>query len=209
MYAPAHARAEDPAWLREEIARIRFAVLFSTGPDGPLATHLPLVFDGADALVGHVARANPHWRHWLDAGAPAIAVFQGPQAYVSPSLYAAKQAHGRVVPTWNYVAVHAQGRATAVPEPEPLHRIVSLLTDAQETPRAQPWKVTDAPEPFVASQLKGIVGVRVAITSLSGSRKLSANRDAADRAGVIAGLEAGDAEAQEVARLMQQAGPPA
>lgn len=195
--------------MREEILRIRFAVLFSTGPDGPMATHLPLVFDGADALVGHVARANPHWRQWLGDGAPCIAVFQGPQAYVSPSLYAAKRAHGRVVPTWNYVAVHAHGQATAVPEPEPLHRIVSLLTDAQEAPRAEPWKVSDAPEPFVQAQLKGIVGVRIAVTALTGSRKLSANRDAADRAGVIAGLEAGEAEAQEVARLMREAARPA
>lgn len=151
-----------------------------------------------------MAKANPHWREWLDAGAPAIAAFSGPQAYVSPSLYAAKRAHGRVVPTWNYVAVHVHGIATAVPEPEPLHRIVSLLTDVQEAPRAEPWKVTDAPDPFVSGQLKGIVGVRIAVASLSGTRKLSANRDEADRAGVIAGLGADGPEAQQVARLMAQ-----
>jgi transcriptional regulator len=204
MYAPAHARTTDEPWMREEISRIRFAVLFTAGPSGPMATHLPLVWNGAD-LVGHVAKANPHWRDWLRAGAPAIAVFQGPQAYVSPSLYASKREHGRVVPTWNYVSVHAHGQAVAVPEPEPLHRIVSLLTDAQEAPRAAPWKVTDAPEPFVAGQLKGIVGVRIAVVSLSGTRKLSANRDEADRAGVIAGLAQGDEEAREVARLMRDA----
>ena len=204
MYAPPHARSTDEPWMREEIARLRFAVLFTSGASGPMATHLPLVWDGPD-LVGHVARANPHWKDWLGEGAPAIAVFQGPEAYVSPSLYPSKQAHGRVVPTWNYVAVHAQGVATAVPEPGPLHRIVSLLTDVQETSRAEPWKVTDAPEPFVAAQLKGIVGVRIAVPVLSGSRKLSRNRDAADRAGVIAGLSAGDAEAREIARLMREA----
>jgi transcriptional regulator len=202
MYAPAHARAADEAWMREEISRLRFAVLFTAGPSGPMATHLPMVWDGAD-LVGHVAKANPHWREWLGAGAAAIAVFQGAQAYVSPSLYASKRAHGRVVPTWNYVAVHAHGQATAVPEPEPLHRIVSLLTDAQEQSRAEPWHVSDAPEPFVASQLKGIVGVRIVVSQLSGARKLSANRDEADRAGVIAGLAQGDDESREIARLMQ------
>jgi transcriptional regulator len=204
MYAPAHARHDDEAWMRAEIDRIRIAVLFTAGPSGPMATHLPLVWDGADALVGHVARANPHWRDWLGDGAPALAVFSGPQAYVSPSLYAAKQAHGRVVPTWNYVAVHAHGLATAVPQAEPLHRIVSLLTDAQEQPRPAPWKVADAPAPFVQAQLKGIVGVRIAISALSGTRKLSANRDEADRAGVIAGLGAGDADAQDIARLMRE-----
>jgi transcriptional regulator len=202
MYAPAHAATDDQAWMREEIARIRICVLFTAGPSGPMATHLPLVWDGEAALVGHVAKANPHWREWLGDGAPAIAAFSGPQAYVSPSLYASKRAHGRVVPTWNYVAVHAHGIATAMPDAEPLHRIVSLLTDAQETPRPEPWKVTDAPDPFVAGQLKGIVGVRIAITRLSGTRKLSANRDAADRAGVIAGLAEAGPEAREVARLM-------
>lgn len=205
MYAPAHARSTDDAWMREEIARLRFAVLFSAGPGGPMATHLPLAWDGAD-LVGHVAKANPHWREWLAEGAPAIAVFQGPQAYVSPSHYAAKRQHGRVVPTWNYVAVHAHGTAIAVPEAAPLHRIVSLLTDLQEASQPSPWHVTDAPEPFVAGQLKGIVGVRLAVSQLSGTRKLSANRDAADRAGVIAGLAAGDSQAQEIARLMQADG---
>ncbi|MCC7280950.1 MAG: FMN-binding negative transcriptional regulator [Acetobacteraceae bacterium] len=204
MYAPAHARTTDHAWMREEIARIRFAVLFSAGAGGPIATHLPLVWDGAD-LVGHVARANPHWKEWLGGGAPSIAVFQGPDAYVSPSLYAAKREHGRVVPTWNYVAVHAAGNAVAVPEPAPLLGIVSLLTDLQERGRAEPWKVGDAPDAFVAAQLKGIVGVRIAAPVLSGTRKLSANRDQADRAGVIAALAEGDDGAREIAHLMREA----
>lgn len=202
MYAPAHARAEDDAWMRAEVSRLRFAVLFSADEGGPMATHMPMIWDGAD-LVGHVAKANPHWRQWLGGGVPALAVFQGPQAYVSPSLYPSKAEHGRVVPTWNYVAVHAQGTAVAVPEAEPLRHIVSLLTDAMEAPRAAPWKVTDAPEPFVQGQLKGIVGIRLSGVVLSGARKLSANRDAADRAGVIEGLSAGDADAQAVAALMR------
>jgi transcriptional regulator len=203
MYTPAHATQSDPATLREMAAAIRFAVLFTAGPGGPLATHLPLVWDGEAALVGHVARANPHWRD-LEAGAPAIAVFQGPQAYVSPALYPSKQVHGKVVPTWNYVAVHAAGTAFAVDGAEEKHRIVSLLTNTQEASRAQPWAVTDAPEPFVAAQLRGIVGIRVDVTGLTGSWKLSANRDTADHAGVRAGLAQGDAMAQAVARLMHR-----
>lgn len=202
MYAPAHARTTDQAWMREAITRRPFAVLFSAAAGELMATHLPMVWDGAE-LVGHVARANPHWQQWLGAGAPVIVAFQGPDAYVSPSLYAAKAEHGRVVPTWNYVAVHVHGTAVAVPDPEPLRRIVTLLTEAMEAPRAQPWKVTDAPEPFIAAQLKGIVGLRVRVTALSGTRKLSANRDAADRAGVIAGLAQGGPDAQAIAALMR------
>jgi transcriptional regulator len=183
---------------------IRFAVLFTAGPAGPIATHLPLVWDGEATLLGHVARANPHWRD-LAQGAPAIAVFQGPQAYVSPALYASKREHGRVVPTWNYVAVHAEGTAFSEDDPAAKHRIVSLLTDTQEAPRADPWAVTDAPEPFVAAQLRGIVGIRIAVAALTGSWKLSANRSDADRAGVIDGLGAGDAMARDVAALMSRA----
>lgn len=204
MYAPAHAQQPDAAQLRAMVDAIRFAVLFTAGASGPMATHLPLIWDGESTLLGHVARANPHWRD-LAEGAPAIAVFQGPQAYVSPALYASKREHGRVVPTWNYVAVHAAGTAFAEDDPAAKHRIVSLLTDTQEAPRETPWAVTDAPQPFVAAQLRGIVGIRITVTTLTGSWKLSANRSDADRAGVIGGLSDGDAMARQVAALMSRA----
>lgn len=205
MYAPAHARMTDDAEIIAEVTRLRFAVLFSAAHGVPMATHMPMLWDGSD-LIGHVAKANPHWRQWLGEGTKALAVFQGPHAYVSPSLYAAKAEHGRVVPTWNYVAVHVEGVAVAVPEAEPLRDILERLTDAMEARRALPWKVSDAPEPYIEAQLKGIVGVRLRVSGLSGTRKLSANRDEADRAGVIAGLGQGDAGAQAIAALMRERG---
>jgi transcriptional regulator len=142
-------------------------------------------------LYGHVAKANPHWRGLAAAGV-ARAIFPGPEAYVSPSLYASKREHGRVVPTWNYVAVHAIGAVEVVEDAARLHALVSRLTDRHEGPRAAPWAVTDAPEAFVAGQLKGIVGVVLRIEALIGKRKLSQNRSEADREGVVAGLAASD-----------------
>lgn len=203
MYAPAHARATDTAWMREEVARLSFGVLFSAAGGAPMATHLPMIWDGEE-LVGHIARANPHWQHWVGEGSPAIAVFQGPNAYVSPGFYPSKAEHGRVLPTWNYVAVHVEGTAIAVSEPAALLRLVALQTDLMERDRPVPWKVSDAPDAFVEGQLKGIVGVRLRVHALSGTRKLSGNRSPADRAGVIAGLAAGDAGARAVAALMRE-----
>ncbi|WP_137126589.1 FMN-binding negative transcriptional regulator [Roseomonas sp. HF4] len=197
MYNPPAFREDRPEVLHGIMRAARLALLVSAAPDGgaPEATHLPLVLEAAEGphgtLYGHVAKANPHWRGLAAAGV-ARAIFPGPEAYVSPSLYASKQEHGRVVPTWNYVAVHAIGAVEVIEDGERLHALVSRLTERHESPRAAPWAVTDAPAAFVAGQLKGIVGVVLRIGTLIGKRKLSQNRSEADRAGVVAGLAASE-----------------
>jgi transcriptional regulator len=211
MYNPPAFREDRPEVLREIMRAARLALLVSAAPDGgaPEATHLPLVLDAEEGphgtLYGHVAKANPHWKGLATAGV-ARAIFPGPEAYVSPSLYASKQEHGRVVPTWNYVAVHAIGPVEVIEDSARLHALVSRLTDRHEAARAEPWAVTDAPEPFVASQLKGIVGVVLRIETLIGKRKLSQNRPEADRDGVRAGLSASaDPADRAVAEAMRLA----
>lgn len=195
MYNPPAFREDRPEVLGEIIRAARLALLVSAAADGgvPDATHLPMTLvpdEGPHGtLYGHVAKANPHWRGLAAAGA-ARAIFTGPEAYVSPSLYPSKQEHGRAVPTWNYVAVHAIGPVEIVEDAERLHGIVSRLTDRHEASRSDRWAVTDAPDDFVASQLKGIVGVVLRIDTLIGKRKLSQNRAEPDREGVIAGLSA-------------------
>ncbi len=204
MYTPPAFREDDPAILHAVIRAARLAVLVSAAPDGgaPEATHLPLLLEAAEGprgtLYGHVAKANPQWRA-LAAGGPARAIFAGPEAYVSPSLYASKAEHGKVVPTWNYVAVHAIGPVEVIEDAARLHALVSRLTDHHEGPRADPWAVTDAPEAFVAGQLKGIVGLVLRIETLIGKRKLSQNRSETDRAGVVQGLSASDEPADRAA----------
>ena len=185
-------------------------MLVSNGPDGvPDVTHLPLLLveeDGAEPLViGHVARGNPHWRRLAAAGR-AVAVFQGAEAYVSPNWYASKAEHGKVVPTWNYEAVHAEGPVEVVEDAERLRDFVSRLTEAREAAQPRPWSVSDAPAPFVAGQLRGIVGVSLRVERLVGKRKLSQNRPPADRDGAIAGLGAsGDARDRDAAAAMDAA----
>ncbi|MBW6399519.1 FMN-binding negative transcriptional regulator [Roseomonas sp. HJA6] len=209
MYNPPAFREDRPEILREIMRAARLALVVSAAPDGgiPEATHLPLVLAEDEGphgtLYGHVAKANPQWRGLAAAGA-ARAIFAGPEAYVSPSLYPSKQEHGRVVPTWNYVAVHALGPIEVVEDATRLHAIVSRLTDLHEAPRAERWAVTDAPEDFIASQLKGIVGIVLRIETLIGKRKLSQNRAAQDREAVQAGLAASeDARDKDVAAAME------
>jgi len=208
MYNPPAFREDRPEILREIMRAARLALVVSAAPDGgiPEATHLPLVLAEDEGphgtLYGHVAKANPQWRGLAAAGA-ARAIFTGPEAYVSPSLYPSKQEHGRVVPTWNYVAVHALGPVEVVEDAARLHAIVSRLTELHEAPRAERWAVTDAPEDFVAGQLRGIVGIVLRIETLIGKRKLSQNRAVPDREGVQAGLAASeDARDREAAAAM-------
>jgi transcriptional regulator len=188
MYIPPAFREDDPAALAAIMAACALPILVSATARGLIATHLPLRLVG-DRLIGHIARANPHWRDFA-AAAETMAIFTAAEGYVSPSLYATKAEHGRVVPTWNYQAVHAYGRLEIVQSPADILPIVTDLTDHYETPRAAPWAVSDAPDDYIASQLKGIVGVVLHISRLDGKVKLSQNRSAADMAGVVAGLEA-------------------
>lgn len=188
------------------IARLRFATLVVNGPEGPVAAHLPMVAEAErpDVLLGHVARANPIVKLLREAPA-ALACFVGPDAYVTPGWYASKREHGKVVPTWNYIAVHARGRIEPVDDAEGLHTIVAALTEAMEADRPEPWAVEDAPSDFLAGMLKAIFGFRLHVTVLEGSAKLSQNRPEADRTGVLDGLVASPRETDRlVAALMRQ-----
>lgn len=193
MYMPASFRQDDLAELHAQMQASPFALLTSAGSDGVQASHLPLLLAPGEGdlgtLYGHFARANPHWRELQD-GAEALAVFSGPDAYVSPSWYAAKAEHSKVVPTWNYIAVHARGPVELIEDPERLLQIVSRLSDRHESGRAQPWAVSDAPRDYIDSMLRAIVGFALPIRRLDGKWKLGQNRSAIDQAGVRDGLAA-------------------
>ena len=188
--------------VRDFVAAVGTAQLVTVAADGaPDATFLPVLWRG-DRLVGHLARANPH-RRVIGDGSPGLAVVQGPDAYVSPSFYASKREHGRVVPTWNYSAVHLRGPVRVVDDADWLRELVGALTDHHEAPRDEPWAVEDAPESYVAKQLKAIVGVEMVVESVEAKAKLSQNRSGEDRAGVVAGLEGtpGEAVADAMRRI--------
>jgi transcriptional regulator len=194
MYVPPAFREDDLPALHQVIHEARLANLITASAEGLLATPLPLFLVPEEGphgtLYGHLARANPQWKQ--PPIGEAMAIFQGPDAYVTPSWYASKQDHGKVVPTWNYVAVHAYGGIEFFDDPARLLDAVTRLTTLHESPRAQPWAVTDAPEDFINAQLRGIVGLRLPITRIEGKRKMSQNRSLEDRAGVAAGLAASD-----------------
>ena len=202
MYVPKANEVTDESEVRDLVRAIGAGELVTVDGDGlPQATLLPVLWD-ADVVVAHMARANPHWRS-VEDDAPCLVVVTGAQAYVSPSWYAAKAEHGRVVPTWNYSAVHLRGTVRVHEDPAWLREAVTSLTERHEAGRADPWSVGDAPEAFVEGQLRGIVGLEVRVTEAVGKAKLSQNRSEADRRGVLEGLahEPG-ADAAEVARAM-------
>ena len=193
MYLPSAFRQDDLAELHAQMQASPFALLTSAGAAGVQASHLPLLLAPDEGefgtLYGHFARANPHWRD-LQGGAEALAVFSGPDAYISPGWYPAKAEHGKVVPTWNYIAVHARGPVELIEEPERLLQIVSRLSDQHERGRERPWTVSDAPREYLDSMLRAIVGFALPIRRLEGKWKLGQNRSAADQAGVRDGLAA-------------------
>lgn len=207
MYNPPAFREDRPEALRPLIEAARLVLLVSNGSAGvPEASHLPMVFEPGEGplgtLYGHLARANPHCAALAAAGR-ALAVLPGPEAYVSPGLYPSKARNPRVVPTWNYVAVHAAGPVEVFDDPARLRWVVERLTARHEAGRAVPWAVSDAPEAFVQGMLKGITGVALRIETLEGKRKLSQNRGAEDQEGVRAGLAASaDARDRAVAAAM-------
>ena len=192
MYVPPAFRMDDLPDLHAAIRAARLATLVTSTADGLMATPLPLLLSPEEGpmgtLYGHLARANPQWN--TPPLHEALVIFPGPDAYVSPSWYATKQEHGRVVPTWNYVAVHAHGTPEFFEDEARLLDVVERLTDHYEAPRAEPWSVSDAPARYVQGQLRGIVGLRLPITRLTGKRKMSQNRSAEDRAGVAEALSA-------------------
>ena len=190
MYQPDHFRVTDLPPMHALIRARPLAALVSAGSLGLYATHLPTVFkdDGPYGLIEcHLARANPHWKD-LAEGNEALMIFQGPEGYITPNWYPSKADHGKVVPTWNYAVVHAYGRPAVMEDKDWLRRHVTELTAQQETSEARPWLVSDAPESYVEVMLRGIVGFRFAITRLEGKWKMSQNRGAKDRDGVVTGL---------------------
>ena len=191
MYLPKHFEQPDRDALIALMRERPLATLIVATPDGPTADLIPLEFHpdkGAHGtLRGHVARANPLWRH---AGAHSLAVFTGPEAYVSPGWYPSKREHGKVVPTWNYTMVQARGTLRAVDDAPWLRALVGRLTDHHDATPARPWSVGDAPEDYVQQMLRAIVGIEIALASLLGKWKVSQNRSAADRDGVAAGIAA-------------------
>jgi len=207
MYTPSAFSEQDLLTLQQHIQGTRLATLVTHGKLGLQAIHVPLLLrpeQGPNGtLYGHLARANPQWQE-LAEGGEVLVIFPGADAYVSPSFYPAKAEHGKVVPTWNYVAVHAYGQAEVFDDAERLLNLVSALTDRHEAGRDKPWKVADAPAQYIDSMLKAIVGFALPIQRLEGKRKLSQNRSAADIAGVQQGLAASaDSQDQALAHLMR------
>lgn len=191
MYTPRHFLESDIPTLHDAIRRHGFATMVSLTPDGLLGTHLPMLLDPEagpyGTLIGHIARANPHAR-LADPSVQTMVIFPGPDGYITPSWYEAKAETGKVVPTWNYVAIHAYGPLEVFDDPARLLDVVTRLTDRHEAERAKPWAVSDAPADFIDGMLKGIVGIALPIVRLEGKAKLSQNRSAADQERVIAGL---------------------
>lgn len=200
MYIPARFAASPDA-LRHLLASLGAANLITMTDDGLLATLLPFVYEPGvgehGALHAHVARNNP--QAFAPAKGDALAIIQGPDAYISPSWYPSKAEHGRVVPTWNYSIAHVYGRLVIHDDAGWLARHVRRLTDLHEGEQERPWSVDDAPAKFITGQLRAIVGVELLITRIEAKEKLSQNRSAADAAGVAAGLRSGGQEASAAA----------
>jgi transcriptional regulator len=205
MYVPRHFAEERTEVLHAAIEQAEFGTLVTLGAEGLIATHLPLVLEPAagplGTLYGHVARANSQWRDHVE-DVQALAIFLGPHAYVSPAWYATPS---KVVPTWNYLAVHAYGPLRTYDDPVRLRTHVERLTRRQESSRDQPWELAGQPDDFVASMLDAIVGVEIPIQRLEGKWKMSQNRPEADRLGAIDGLSAsGGSAEQAVAAIMRE-----
>lgn len=206
MYMPPAFVENDIGNIHATMRAARLANLVTATAEGPLASPLPLFLDETEGergvLYGHLAKANPQWR-----AAPTgngLAIFMGPNAYISPSWYATKQETGKVVPTWNYVTVQAFGPVEFFHEADRLIDVVRRLTSLHEGLRAKPWQVSDAPKDYIEAQLRGIVGVRMPITRLEGKKKMSQNRNEADRRGVAAGLAGSElASEREAAKLIK------
>lgn len=207
MYNPPSFAEHDVAVMHAFIEAHPLGALVTASASGLFATHLPLVLDRTrgefGTLQGHIARANPHHELAGD-GSDALVLFTGVDAYVSPSLYATKAQHGKVVPTWNYVAVHAHATLRFVREPDALKRHLAQLTARHEAGRPQPWSIDDTPAGYVDKLLGAILGVELEITRLDGKWKMSQNRAAEDVEGVIEGLGASDdAREREVAEIVR------
>ena len=197
MYVPKLFETVEISALYQLIDRYSFATLVTQDQEGLNANHIPLLLDVSHpdqaVLRGHVSRGNPIWQQ--DQGvSDVLVIFQGPQAYISPSFYPTKQETGKVVPTFNYEVVHAYGQLQFFHEPDRLHDIVNQLTMKYELNQAEPWQVSDAPRDYIDKMLHAIVGIEIPISRLIGKSKISQNQSAENQAGVVAGLRASDAD---------------
>lgn len=206
MYCPAHFAQIDSAEISALIRRVALAELITWTGRGIEASTIPMLFDedagDRGALLGHFARGNTQWKTY-DAKAEALAIFRGDDAYVSPSWYASKAAHGRVVPTWNYLTVHVHGPLVVHDDHEWKRRFLERLTATHEAGRSEPWSITDAPRQYIEAQLRAVVGVELRVERIEAKWKLSQNRDDADVDGVIDHLAVGDVRQQAVAERMR------
>ena len=210
MYIPQHFAEDRREALVEFVLANPFCTLVTNGPDGLIASHIPLLLDRGvgpiGTLRGHLAKANPQWSN-AAPDVDALAIFSGPHHYISPSWYPSKQEHGKVVPTWNYVAVHAYGRMRIVDDRDRLLDHLRNLTDSQEAGNPDRWRVDDAPPDYVEGLTRGIVGVEIEIGKLEGKWKVSQNRPAADREAVAARLRGlGGDDSAAMAELIEKFG---
>lgn len=207
MYIPAHFRQDDLAQLHAQMRQAPLATLVSHSSAGLQASHLPLLLVAEEGehgtLYGHFARANPQWQVFAEQP-EALAIFSGADAYVSPSAYPSKAEHGKAVPTWNYISVHAHGQLEVFDDHERLRQLLAHMTAAHEGNQPKPWAMDDAPRDYIDSMLRAIVGFALPIQRLQGQCKLSQNRNAADHAGVQQALSASpQAKDQALAAQMQ------
>ena len=205
MYAIDAHRVTDRATLVSAMRELQFATLF-TAEGGLTCSQIPFTLHEDDdktlTLVGHLARANPHWRA-IGAGTPALVLFQGPQAYISPSWYPTKADTGKVVPTWAYIAIEVKGTLETIADADDLRAMLTAITMRNETGRPEPWEIEDAPADYIARLMRAIVGVRLRIDAIEGVWKLNQAKSEADQAGTARGL-AGEpaAEARALAHLV-------
>lgn len=208
MYIPKNFEERDRTVLHALVAAHPLGAWVVQAEGGLVVNHLPFLLDATrgplGTLTAHLARANPVWKA-LAGSAASVAIFQGPQGYISPSWYPGKAEHGRTVPTWNYAVVHAHGVPRVMDDRDWLLRHVTRLTEVHEAGAAAPWQVSDAPRDYIEQQLGAIVGIEIPIAALDGKWKMSQNRTMPDRLGVVAGLSArGDADAVALAALVQE-----
>ncbi|MBU0644948.1 MAG: FMN-binding negative transcriptional regulator [Alphaproteobacteria bacterium] len=202
MYTPNNSAINDPATLAHVMTEISFGALITPTAEGIEISHLPWIVreeGGRVILESHVARPNPHWKL---AGAGSVVMFQGPQAYVSPSFYPSKQVDGKVVPTWAYIVVHAHGMFESFNGAEELHAHLRDLTHRHEAGRAEPWAMSDAPVPYLAALKRGIIGLRFTVDRLEGKWKVNQHKSTADRQGSYEGLMASGEQGVDLAQAL-------
>ena len=206
MYTPAYHAFNDIEKMRAHIAAHPLGAWVCHAHGQLIANHIPFVLDAKHGshgrLLAHVSRANSVWRE-LIGGAPSVVMFRGPSAYITPSWYPGKHQHGKVVPTWNYVTVHAHGMARAMEDTCWILDVLNRLTDTQESQRTEPWKVSDAPSAYIDKMLRAVVGIEITIDRVEGRLKVSQDEDEQDRRGTVEGLQhSTDASTQVLASLV-------